>query len=138
MIRILESRQLGRVLSRRTARMSEAEAVVRPILEAVRKRGDKALLAYARKFDGLERKSVRVPERELAAACGKLSPEFRMAVETASANIRAFAKMQMAAEWSSEVAPGLRLGQILRPLDTGAAYIPAGGSPAPSSLNAKS
>src|SRR5207244_1253880 len=131
---IIESRQLGRLLLRRTARISEAEGVVRPILEAVRKRGDKALLAYARKFDGLERKSVRVPERELAAACGKHSPEFRMAVETASANIRAFAKMQMAAEWSSEVAPGLRLGQILRPLDTVAAYIPSGRYPLPSTL----
>jgi histidinol dehydrogenase len=134
MIRILESRQMDRLLSRRRARLSEAEAVVRPILEAVRKRGDKALLTYARKFDGLERKSVRVPERELAAACGKLSPQFRMAVETASANIRAFAEMQMPMAWSSEVAPGLRLGQILRPLDTVAAYIPAGRYPLPSTL----
>jgi histidinol dehydrogenase len=44
---------------------------VRPILEAVRKRGDKGLLEYARKFDKLERKSVRVPARrnsEAAAA----------------------------------------------------------------------
>src|SRR3981189_2875723 len=101
-IQIVRSKQIGRLFARRSARLSEAEAVVRPILEAVRKRGDKALLAYARKFDGLERKSVRVPERELPAACGKLSPEFRMAVETASANIRAFAKMQLPAEWSSE------------------------------------
>jgi histidinol dehydrogenase len=134
MIRILESRQMGRLLARRTARLSEAEAVVGPILEAVRKRGDKALLAYARKFDGLERKSVRVPERELAAACGSLSPQFRMAVETASANIRAFAERQMPVGWSSEFGPGLRLGQILRPLDTVAAYIPAGRYPLPSTL----
>src|SRR6476660_2018201 len=112
MIRILESRQMGRLLSRRAARMSEAEAVVRPILEAVRKRGDKALLAYAHKFDGLERKSVRVPERELASACGKLSAEFRAAIETASTNIRAFAEMQMPAEQFGEFAPGLRLGQM--------------------------
>src|SRR5437016_13318563 len=101
-IQILKSTQVKRLFTRRTARLSEAEAVVRPILEAVRKRGYKALLVYARKFDLLERKSVRVPERDLAAACEKLSPEFRMAVETASANIRAFAKMQMPAEWSSE------------------------------------
>src|SRR5689334_20677151 len=134
MIRILESRQMGRLLARRTARLSEAEAVVRPILEAVRKRGDKALLSYARKFDALERKTVRVPERDLAAACGKLSAEFRAAIETASANIRAFADLQMPAEWSSEVAPGLQLGQILRPLDTVAAYIPAGRYPLPSTL----
>src|SRR6266849_3417492 len=120
MIRILKSRQIGRLLARRTARLSEAEAVVRPILEAVRKRGDRALVAYARKFDGLERKSVRVPQRELVSACGKLSPEFRAAVETASGNIRAFAEMQMPAECYGEAAPGLRVGQIVRSLDTAA------------------
>lgn len=125
---------MGRLLARRATRLSESEAVVRPILEGVRKRGDKALLSYARKFDGLERKTVRVPEREQAAACGKLSAEFRAAIETASANIRAFANMQMPAEWSSEAAPGLQLGQILRPLDTVAAYIPAGRYPLPSTL----
>ena len=134
MIRILQSREMGRLLSRRAARLNQAEADVRPILEAVRKRGDKALISYARKFDGFEGKSVRVPERLLAAACGKLSPEFRAAVETASANIRAFAELQMPREWSQEAAPGLRLGQIVRPLDAVAAYIPGGQYPLPSTL----
>jgi histidinol dehydrogenase len=134
MIRILNSKQIGRLLARRTSRLSEAEAVVRPILEAVRKRGDKALMTYARKFDGLERKSVRVPERELSTACGKLSTTFREAIETASANIRAFAEMQLPPVQFREMAPGLRLGQIVRPLDTVAAYIPAGRYPLPSTL----
>lgn len=134
MIRILPSTRIGPLLARRTTRLKQAEAVVRPILEAVRKQGDKALLKYARKFDGLERKNVRVPERELAAACGKLAPEFRAAVETAAGNIRAFAEMQMPSEQSNEVSPGLRLGQIVRPLETVAAYIPAGRYPLPSTL----
>jgi histidinol dehydrogenase len=134
MIRILHSREVGRLLARRTARLAEAEAVVHPILEAVRKRGDKALVRYARRLDGLERNSVRVPEREIASACGKLSPEFRAAVETAAANIRTFAEMQMPLEQSSEFAPGLVLGQIVRPLASIAAYIPGGRYPLPSTL----
>jgi histidinol dehydrogenase len=134
MIRILASKQIGQLLAHRTSQLSEAEAVVRPILEAVRKQGDKALMKYAQKFDGLERKSVRVPERELAAACGKLSPGFHKAVETASANIRAFAEMQMPPVRFRETEPGLRVGQIVRPLDTVAAYIPAGRYPLPSTL----
>ena len=77
MIRILESKQVGRLLARKAARLAEAEAVVRPILEAVRRRGDAALMEYARQFDGLERKSVRVPEKELRAAEAALAPEFR-------------------------------------------------------------
>lgn len=134
MIRTLTSNRIGSLLARRTTRLQQAEAVVRPILDAVRKQGDKALLKYARRFDGLDRNSVRLPERELATACGKLSPEFRAAVETASANIRAFAEMQMPAERSVQMATGLHLGQIIRPLDTIAAYIPAGRYPLPSTL----
>ena len=82
MIRILESKDMGRVLARRAARMTEAEETVRPILEAVRKRGDKGLLEYARRFDGLERKSVRVPAEELEPRRRRLTPEFRSAVES--------------------------------------------------------
>jgi len=134
MIRTLASNRIASLLARRTTRLTQAEAVVRPILDAVRKQGDKALLKYARKFDGLDRKSVRVAERELAAACGKLSPAFRDAVETASTNIRTFAEMQMPVEQLMEMAPGLHLGQIVRPLDTVAAYIPAGRYPLPSTL----
>src|SRR6476646_4867279 len=81
MIRILAANQIGRLLARRAARFEEAEAIVRPILEAVRKRGDKAVLEYAKKFDGFAGKSVRVPEKALRDACAKLAPEFRDAVE---------------------------------------------------------
>ena len=134
MIRILQSGQVGRILARKSARLAQAERAVRPILEAVRKRGDRALLEYARRFDGLERRSVRVPARELAAAARRLKPEFRKAVETAAANIQGYAERQMPREWMTNTAAGLRLGQVVRPLDTVAAYIPAGRYPLPSTV----
>src|SRR5437016_67040 len=134
MIRILDSKQVGRLFARRTARLGEAEAVVRPILEAVRKRGDRALMEYARQFDGLERRTVRVSNRELMAAAGSLSTEFRDAIGVASANIRAFAAMQKPVSKMRQIAPGLRVGQIVRPLDSVAAYIPAGRYPLPSTV----
>ena len=134
MIRILQSSEVGRLLARKAARFTEAEAVVRPILDAVRKRGDRALLEYARQFDGLDRKTVRVPEKDLDAARRALSPDFVRAVETASGNIRSYATRQMPREWTVQTRPGLRLGQIVRPLDTVAAYIPAGRYPLPSTI----
>ena len=73
MLRIVPSTEAGRLLKRRAARLAEAEQTVRPILDDVRKRGDKALLEYARKFDGLTARSVRVPERELEAAAAALA-----------------------------------------------------------------
>jgi len=108
--------------------------VVRPILDAVRTRGDRALLEYARQFDKLTRSSVRVPVRELTAALASLPPDFLHAVEVAAANIRAYAVRQMPQEWTREMGKGKRLGQIVRPLDTVAAYIPSGRYPLPSTL----
>jgi histidinol dehydrogenase len=134
MIRILSPAILPRLMARRKARLADAEAVVRPILEAVRKRGDKALLEYARQFDALDRKTVVVPAADLQRACAGLSKQFRSAVETAAANIRAFARMQLPVETLREASPGLEVGQVVRPLDTIAAYIPAGRYPLPSTL----
>ena len=132
MLRILDSKQLGRLLSRRASRLTEAEDTVRPILEAVRKSGDKALLDYARRFDQFDGKSVRVPAKDLAAAAGRLTPEFRRAVEVSAANVRRFAEKQLPREYS--FGRGLQLGQIVRPLDTVGCYIPAGRYPLPSTL----
>lgn len=125
---------MGRILARRAARLNEAEQTVRPILEAVRKRGDAALLEYARKFDQLERRSVAVPVGELAASARRLKPAFRAAVRAAAKNIRAFARLQLPAPRSVKIASGIRLGQIVRPLETVAAYIPSGRYPLPSTL----
>jgi histidinol dehydrogenase len=134
MLRVVRSSHMGRLLARRKARLGEAEDVVRPILEAVRKRGDRALLEYARKLDGFTGTSVRVPESELTAAAARLPAAFRAAVRTSAANIRRFAQLQAPRAFSKVIAPGLRLGQIVRPLDTVAAYIPAGRYPLPSTL----
>lgn len=137
MLRILRSSNREAVASlfaRRSARMEQAEAVVGPILEAVRKRGDAALLEYAKKFDKLEANTVRVAPERLQEAAKSLSPEFREAVATASAQIREFAQLQAPKPWMREVGEGVQLGQIVRPLDSVAAYIPGGRYPLPSTL----
>ncbi len=134
MLRIFDASQAGRLLKRRSARMAEAEATVRPILDAVRTRGDAALLEYARKFDHLERKSVAVPAKELDAAAARLPKAFRKAVTTSAANVRAYAKLQLPQAKKAQPAPGLKLSQVVRPLDSVAAYIPSGRYPLPSTV----
>ena len=61
MIRIIDYREAHSLAVRKTQRLEDAESVVAPILEDVRRQGDAALLAYARKFDGFEGASVRIP-----------------------------------------------------------------------------
>jgi histidinol dehydrogenase len=137
MLKILSSKDktaLDRLLARRAQRLTQAEAVVRPILEAVRKRGDRALLQYARKFDGLQAKTVRVPVADLTRAAQDLKKDFRAAVDMASKQIRRFAELQMPRPWVRNAGNGVTLGQIVRPLGSVAAYIPGGRYPLPSTL----
>ncbi|WP_031495914.1 histidinol dehydrogenase [Bryobacter aggregatus] len=134
LLRILPRTKAASLLKRRQVQLDDAIAVVRPILEAVRKNGDKALLQYARKFDNFDRKSPRVTPQECAEAAKSLSPAFVKAVKVAAANIRNFAKLQIPKPANIEIAPGLNAGYIVRPLDTVAAYIPSGRYPLPSTL----
>ncbi|HVT13230.1 MAG TPA: histidinol dehydrogenase [Fimbriimonadaceae bacterium] len=132
-IKILKSSEADALLSRKAVRMAEAEEIVKPILDAVRTRGDAALFEYARKFDGLDGPLVADP-RDLDQAAAEVSPVFRNAVEVSMANIRAFAKLQMPREFRTELAPGHIVGQIVRPVDTIAAYVPGGRYPLPSTV----
>jgi len=128
MIRILEYKDASGLAARKTQRLDEAEATVAPILADVRKRGDAALLEYARKFDKFTGSSVRIP------VTGSLTPAFQQAVEVAAANIREYAQLQLPVEKSVEYPDGRRVGQIVRPLDSMGAYTPAGRYPLPSTL----
>jgi histidinol dehydrogenase len=137
MLKILRSNDkadIEALFSRRSVRMREAEAVVAPILEAVRERGDAALIEYARKFDGLDGDSVRVAPDRIRDAAEAVDDELREAVAIASEQIRAYAKLQLPQEWAQQIGDGVWLGQIVRPLESIGAYIPGGRYPLPSTL----
>ena len=132
MLRILELSEAQSFVTRKAMRLAEAERVVAPILEAVRERGDEALLGYARMFDQFAGTDVRVPSEEIEAAA--VSQEFLQAAEIAAANIREYSLLQLPRETWTALAGGRTLGQIVRPLDSMGAYIPAGRYPLPSTL----
>lgn len=134
MLRILHYNDAQDLITRKTVRLAEAESLVAPILEGVRRRGDAALLEFARKFDNFEGTDCLLHRSEIEAARAALSPQFAAAVEAAGANIRAYAATQIPPERSIEYPDGRRLGQIVRPIDSMGAYIPAGRYPLPSTL----
>lgn len=129
-----DERALRALFARRGQRLGRAEMAIGPILDAVRKRGDRALIEYARKLDGLGRKAPRVPVNEIRQAQSDLVPEFRAALGTASAQIRRYAERQMPVAWQKPAGRGISLGQIVRPLGSVAAYIPSGRYPLPSTV----
>lgn len=134
MIRILRYDEARDLTARKALRLADAERVVAPILDAVRTRGDAALLEYCRKFDGYEGTSLAVGPDECQSALDHLDHRFLAAVETAARNIRGYAEFQLPVERWIEPSPGRRLGQVVRPLDSVGAYVPAGRYPLPSTL----
>lgn len=134
LLRILPRTRAKSLLKRRQSQLAEAIRTVEPILAAVQKDGDRALLDYARRFDQFDRKSPRVSAAECAAAAKQLPPAFVKAVKQAAANVRRFAEFQLPKPQRLTLAPGHELGYVVRPLDTVAAYIPSGRYPLPSTL----
>jgi histidinol dehydrogenase len=132
MLRILQLSEAQSFITRKTVRLAQAEQTVAPILEAVRARGDEAVLEYARKFDGFEGASLRV-----STAGSPVSPEFQTAIETAAKNIREYAELQLPRETWVEFEDGRRLGYVVRPLESMGAYIPAGRYPLPSTPSSR-
>lgn len=137
MLRILSSRKdkaLDALLAGRWRRVAAAEQEAAPILEAVRARGDEALLEYARELDGLEAAELRVPAARLRWARDDMAEDFVAAVQLATSRIRHYAERQMPAEWMEPAGDGIELGQLVRPLDSVGAYIPGGRYPLPSTV----
>lgn len=108
---------------------------VQKILREIRKRGDSSLIAYARKFDGLEKTlSLRITAEETAAAWIDLDPSLKDALTVAARQVRAFAKNQMPKSWQATSGKGLTTRQLVRPLDSVGCYVPGGRHPLPSTM----
>jgi histidinol dehydrogenase len=121
-------------LESRGSRLDEVQPSVKKIVEDVRRAGDRALLKYARKLDGLEPKqSLRVSEAEMRRAWKGTPPKLRAALRVAEKNIRRFCEWQKPKEWT-RTRDGALLGQLVRPLDSVGCYVPGGRFPLVSTL----
>lgn len=135
-IRSTDTRAVGKLLAARATTLMEAEAVVRPILEDIRRGGDRALRRYSKKFDRLDlgKTGWTVTGDEIAAAHRAVPRDFVPAVRLAAANIRTAARKQLPCAWTCKTRAGIRVGQIIRPLERVACYVPGGRFPLPSTV----
>jgi histidinol dehydrogenase len=120
---------------RGAADLARVEKNVARILADVRKNGDKALRCYAEKFDGLKSKQpLRVSDAELEQAWDTVPEEFKQALKVASGNIRQYCEWQKPQQWRNAIAPGINVGQVVRPLQSAGCYVPGGRYPLPSTM----
>jgi histidinol dehydrogenase len=117
-----------KLLRARHERDLEAERVAAGIIADVRKRGDVALAAWAKKLDGIDlsRTGSWISQREINAARNLVGSEFISAVRHAAKNIRCVAEKQLPRGWSLEVEAGVTISQLVRPIESIGCYIPGG------------
>src|SRR5467141_874378 len=107
---------------------AEAERIASKIVGDIRRRGDTALLAWVKKLDDIDlrRESLWIAEGEIRAARKQVSRDFLRAVEHAARNVRRVAERQLPKPWTMEVEPGVKIGQLVRPIEAIGCYIPGG------------
>ena len=115
-------------LRARHERDREAEIIAASIIADVRKRGDAALAAWAKKLDGnnLSLSGVWVSRREINAARKQVSVELLSAARHAAKNIRRVAEKQLPRAWTLAVEPGVTISQLVSPIESIGCYIPGG------------
>jgi histidinol dehydrogenase len=116
------------LLRKRQERDAKAERIASKIIEDVRRRGDPALFAWSKKLDGvdLHREGLWIIESEIRAARKQVSAELLRAVEHAARNVQRVAEKQLPKAWTLEVEPGVRISQMVRPIESIGCYIPGG------------
>jgi histidinol dehydrogenase len=117
-----------KLLRARQERDTEAERIASLIIGDVRRRGDAALFAWVKKLDGmdLDREELWIREREIHAARKQVSRELLRAIEHATRNVQRVAEKQLPKPWSLEVEPGVKISQIVRPIESIGCYVPGG------------
>ena len=116
---------------------AELERTVAGIIDRVRDEGDRALLDYAARFDGVTARdaaALELSRQEIDGAVEEIPAEAREALEHAAARIRAYAERQRLESWSYEEPDGTVLGQKVTALDRVGVYVPGGKAAYPSTV----
>lgn len=127
---------LETLLKRSPNQYDEYQQKVTEILGQVREKGDEALFAYTKQFDGADitKESIRVTEEEIKEAYSLVDEGLIDVMKKSLANIRDFHEKQMRKSWIETRDDGVILGQRVTPLASAGVYVPGGKAAYPSSV----
>lgn len=112
----------------------EVERTVADIIEAVRTKGDEAVMEYSRKFDGWCPDSLELSKEEMTALAAQCDPKFLAALKRAARNIADFHQRQKQQSRIDPQRNGVITGQRVRGLHRVGVYVPGGTAGYPSSV----
>ena len=117
------------IVQRPHADLSAIEESVTRILKKVRKKGDKAVFKYTKKFDGAELTSLLVTDNEINQAESLLEEELKTAIGQAKKNIELFHFCQKEEVKKIDTMPGVTCWRRSLPIEKVGLYIPGGSAP---------
>ncbi|MGH7048019.1 MAG: histidinol dehydrogenase [Stellaceae bacterium] len=115
---------------------ADVDAAVAAIIEDVVRRGDRAVLDYTRRFDGIDlgAGTMRLSVREIAAGAAAAPAATIAALRQAAQRIESFHRRQLPTALDYTDALGVRLGTRWRPITAAGLYVPGGTASYPSSV----
>jgi len=129
--------QLSSLLSWESVSNQDVLNTVEEIINTIRSKGDKALIDYSIKFDGVKAKSMAdlmISQEELEKSFNDLSDKQKNAITIAAERVKAYHLKQNQQTWSYTEEDGTMLGQKITPLDRVGLYVPGGKASYPSSV----
>ncbi|HLI09971.1 MAG TPA: histidinol dehydrogenase [Alphaproteobacteria bacterium] len=129
-------RAFARLLGAKREAAADVNAAVAAILADVRKRGDRAVIDYTRRFDrlALTASSLRIEACELAAAERQCERRVLEALRLAARRIEAYHRRQKPKDLDYWDRAGVRLGARWRPVGAVGLYVPGGTAAYPSTV----
>ena len=129
--------QLSSLLSWESFSSKDVTKTVEEIINTVRTKGDKALIDYSIKFDGVKAKSMAdlvVSQEKLEKSFNGLGDKQKNAITIAAERVKSYHLKQNQETWSYKDEDGTFLGQKITPLDRVGLYVPGGKAAYPSSV----
>ena len=131
-------KEIAQKLNNRKEEISiEVNNAVNDIINDIRKNGNQALIQYCQKFDGYQIKGEKdfiVSQEEKAEALKQVDQDYIRILERTKQQITEFHKNQIDKSWSLYKDNGVIMGQMVRPIERVALYVPGGTAAYPSTV----
>ncbi len=136
MIEIMDSRGIDveTIVRSRKSEPQDVSGAVEEIIQEVRQHGDEAVLAYTKRFDGVELPDFKVSAAEIEEAKKAIGSDLLGVLQEAADNLRAYHQKQVRQGFVMADKPGVVMGQRILPLERVGLYVPGGTAPYPSTV----
>ncbi len=116
-------------LKRPVQKTKDIEKIVKPIMQKVKRLGDKALKKFALEYDHVQVKNLLVSMEEIFIAREKIDPKLKEAIQLAKLNIEKFHEAQATPDLEMEVMEGVTCMRKSVGIQKVGLYIPGGTAP---------